>query len=382
MSLSRMRLLLPLVAAISLSACSSWKFWSKGDDDKPAELTPITASAQLDQSWKFSAGKGGSAYLQPVQVDEAVIVANEDGDVYRIEKGHSVWRAKTGADLVAGVGASRDLVAVGAKHGKIFVFEAATGKLAWQKDLLGEISSPPLVNASGVLVRIGDSRIVLLDGANGAAKWTYDRVTPPLSLRAYNELLRFDTYVFGGFAGGNLAAGNGGNGQLAWEGGVTIPRGSTELERLSDVVGVPVPVGKQLCAGSYQGKVTCFDVTRGVAIWSREISTAVGIDADQSRVYVSDDRGAVYALDLSTGATVWKQDALKLRQLGRPLVVDAGVVVADLEGWVHLLDKKDGQFLARARTDSSAVSAPLLRTDDGGFVVQTADGGVFAFRAH
>jgi outer membrane protein assembly factor BamB len=373
--------LLMVVAVLGLSACSSWKFWEKSDDvEKPAELKPISATAKVDESWKVSVGKSRTAYLQPTVVDDAVFAASADGDVYRIEKGRTVWRTRTDLDLAAGVGASRDLVVVGGVHGVVVALDAATGKQVWKIDLLGEISAQPFVDANAVLMRVGDSRIVSLDVANGNTKWTYDRATPPLSLRTYDELIRFDNYVFGGFAGGKIAAVTASNGQLAWEGSVTLPRGSTELERLSDVVGVPVPIGKQLCAASYQGKVTCFDVTRGVAVWGREISTAVGIDADDQRVYVSDDRGAVYALDMSTGATLWKQDALKLRQLGRPLVTDAGVAVADFEGWIHLLDKKDGRFIARTKTDGSPVRAPLMRTDDG-FVAQTTDGGVFAFRA-
>src|SRR6516225_8405907 len=92
--------LLMAVAVLGLSACSSWKFWEKSDDvEKPAELKPISATAKIDESWKVSVGKSRTAYLQPTVVDDAVFAASADGDVYRIEKGRTVWRTRTDLDL-------------------------------------------------------------------------------------------------------------------------------------------------------------------------------------------------------------------------------------------------------------------------------------------
>ncbi|MDH5222981.1 MAG: outer membrane protein assembly factor BamB, partial [Betaproteobacteria bacterium] len=64
-------------------------------------------------------------------------------------------------------------------------------------------------------------------------------------------------------------------------------------------------------------------------------------------------------------------------QLSLPLPVGGAIVVGDFEGYLHFLARDSGAFLARAPTDGSAVrSAPLAL--DGGFVVQTQDGGLYA----
>jgi len=44
---------------------------------------------------------------------------------------------------------------------------------------------------------------------------------------------------------------------------------------------------------------------------------------------------------------------------------------------VHLLSREDGAFVARSATDGSPVQAPAVALD-GGFVVQTANGGLYA----
>jgi outer membrane protein assembly factor BamB len=58
-------------------------------------------------------------------------------------------------------------------------------------------------------------------------------------------------------------------------------------------------------------------------------------------------------------------------------VVGNQVAVADYQGFVHLLRRDDGAFAARLATDGSAVRANLIPSGEG-FLVQTANGGVFA----
>src|SRR3970282_238083 len=96
------------------------------------------------------------------------------------------------------------------------------------------------------------------------------------------------------------------------------PKGTTELERVTDVVGEPVVQGREVCAAAYQGRVACYDVASGRQIWARELSSLTGVSLDARYALVSDDRGAVHALDRTNGRSVWKQDRLANRQLSRP----------------------------------------------------------------
>jgi hypothetical protein len=73
-----------------------------------------------------------------------------------------------------------------------------------------------------------------------------------------------------------------------------------------------------ICAAAFQGRVACFDLGTGNLIWSRDISSAAGVAIDSRYVYVSDDKGAVHALDKASGASLWKQDKLFLRRLTAP----------------------------------------------------------------
>ena len=87
----------------------------------------------------------------------------------------------------------------------------------------------------------------------------------------------------------------------------------------------------------------------GRLLWARDISTYSALAADAGNVYVSDVRSNVYALDLQSGSTVWKQDKLALRRLSAPTVTGNAVAVADFEGYVHWLARRWPVPGARAR---------------------------------
>ena len=68
---------------------------------------------------------------------------------------------------------------------------------------------------------------------------------------------------------------------------------------------------------------------------------------DDKVLYSSDENGNIWALDRLNGATIWKQDKLAYRSLTRPTIVGDYLAVGDFEGYVHLLSREDGHFVAR-----------------------------------
>jgi outer membrane protein assembly factor BamB len=86
----------------------------------------------------------------------------------------------------------------------------------------------------------------------------------------------------------------------------------------------------------------------------------------------------VHALDRSAGTSVWKQDKLFLRRLSVPLALGRQIAVADVEGYIHLLARDTGAFVARVETDGTPVSAQLVRFGKG-FLAQTRGGKLYAY---
>jgi outer membrane protein assembly factor BamB len=229
-----------------------------------------------------------------------------------------------------------------------------------------------------VVLRGSDHRLIALNARDGSKRWVYQRNNPPLALRSYAGVLLEGGVALAGFPGGKMVAVNLSNGGALWELSVASPRGATELERVADVAGTPVIGRREVCAVTYQGRAACFDGSNGNALWSREFSSSVGMDRDARFAVITDDQDAVNALDVYSGASMWKQDALLRRAVSRPLIVGDYVVVGDGQGYIHVLSREDGAFVARDRADSSPVVADL-RLLGSGFVVQTRDGDIVAY---
>jgi outer membrane protein assembly factor BamB len=183
--------------------------------------------------------------------------------------------------------------------------------------------------------------------------------------------------LFAGFGNGRLVGLDLKTGLVGLDVAVALPRGATELERVVEITSVPAFDNNEVCAAAFQGRVACFDAQRGTLAWSRDISSIAGLALGSRTVYVVDDRSVIHALDRASGASLWRQAALQLRNVGAPRIIGQALVVGDYQGFVHLLDPEDGSFMARIPTDGSAISIEA-RPVDRGFVIQTRSGGVYA----
>lgn len=370
--------------ALSVFGCSTMQkinpvnWFSSAPKLKPAELQPINPTAKLVTLWRSSVGSAGPYVLTPALSGPATVyAAAQDGALARFDNGNQVWQINVGQQISGGVGASARLIVVATAKGEVLAFDEA-GKPKWTAKVSSEVLSAPQISEDGlVLVRSGDNRIFALDAAEGKRQWVYQRSTPSLSLRSNVGVTIAGKMAFAGFPGGKLVAIALNNGAAIWEATVALPKGATELERVSDVTSAPVVGPDEVCAVAYQGRVACFDPASGNNLWSRDMSSISGLDMDSRNLYVSDEKGAVHALDRANGASVWKQDKLFMRQLSRPVALTNYVAVGDYQGVVHLLRRDSGAFAARVSTDGGGIAAEPQRLERG-FLVQTRNGGLFA----
>ncbi|MBV2233959.1 MAG: outer membrane protein assembly factor BamB [Sterolibacterium sp.] len=361
-------------ASVLLTSCASWNPFASKPKYKPAELTTLTATADIRSEWQANVGSSGEYTFTPLVVGNTVYAAARDGTLARYDNGQQVWRIRADQAISAGVGGNGKVVAVGSPKGAVLVFDAANGQLLWKAQVSSEVLAAPAVNEQLVVVRSGDARIFAFDATTGKRLWVYQRSTPTLSLRTpVGVVLAGGRGILAGFPGGKLLLLNPANGAPMWESTVAIPKGTTELERIADLTSAPVVFGNSVCAAAFQGRVACFDLGNGNLSWSRDISSISGLAADLKGVYVSDENGQVQAYDRSNGASLWKQDKLRYRGLSRPVIVGRHVAVGDKFGVVHVMRPDNGEFVARFTTDGSALAADPQNYRDG-FVVQTRNG--------
>jgi len=373
-----------LAAAATLAGCSSWNpLVAVGiitePAHKPTPLAPITATVTPKAAWTAQVGKASGFGFRPEVAGGRIYAASAEGPVVVLEEdtGKVLARADTNKKLSSGVEFADDRIIVGTAKGDVLALDPA-GKEAWSTYVQGEVVAPAAVSRKTAVVRTADGRIFGLSTEDGKRRWVFQRPMPSLLLRSEAGILAQGGDVVAGYPNGKLIALDIDDGSLTWEVTVANPRGATDLERIADVAGAPVIDGNNVCAAAFQAKVACFDVASRNQLWSRDLSTAHALAADARYVYVSDDTGAVHALDKATGASVWKQDKLMYRKLTAPLVVNGLVAVGDLEGQLHLLSPEDGAIVGRLATDGSQILAMVPAS--GGLALQTAKGAVSLVR--
>ena len=367
---------LALAAAAVLGGCS---LFSSKTKHEPAKLQEVQQVLGVRQVWSVSVGKSGRYVMQPAVAGNNVYVSAANGTVTALEgaTGRTLWQGKADADLTTGPGSDGSLTAVAGEKGAVIAFDEK-GAQKWKIAVNGEVLTAPLVGQGLVIVRTTDGRILGLDASNGERKWIYQRSPSALNLRTGMPMVFAGDNVVLGFAGGKLGALAASNGGLRWEAAVSYPRGVSEIERLNDVTGVPSVNGSQVCAASFQGRIACFDISNGAPLWARDFSSPTGVTQEDGALFAADEKSVVHGFNATNSAELWKNDALLWRDLGAPLAFGRAVIVGDFEGWLHFLSRDDGQFVARVKTDSSAINAAPVVVGQT-LVVQTSGGGVYGY---
>jgi outer membrane protein assembly factor BamB len=354
---------------ISLYACGG----AKDNTEPPAELVDFEASAEINKLWSSSVGGGDEQQylrLYPLMLDDRLVIADRKGEVtaLNLHTGDVIWSIELDVILSGGVGGDAQHHFVSTRDGEIIALQA-DGKIKWRERISSEVLVPVISVDEILIIRSLDGQISSLKRDDGKLNWLYKREVPALSLRGNSRPLINRGRIYSGLDNGRLVVLDLADGRVLYDITVAIPTGRSELERMVDIDGDAALNQGVLYIASYQGRVVGVDTRKGQLLWSRKLSTSSGVEVDDSTLFSSDDRGHVWALDSSNGATLWKQEKLQARQLTRPVTMGNTIIVADFEGYLHWLSKYDGRFIARIEMDSDGILVPPIVKDNRLYVV-------------
>ena len=363
-----------------LTGCSSLNpFSRKAPRNEPAPLVQFTPAMNVRTVWTARVGKSENYPLAPAVVDARVYAASAEGELYCLDAsdGKLIWKTKAGTELTSGVGTDGKVVVVAGTDGAILAFDAEAGKPLWKAQASTEVLSPPALGSGVVVVRSLDNRIVAFDLASGTRRWVVQRTAPALALRASPGILMDDGTAYVALPAGRLLALAAQTGAPRWDAAIAEPRGATELERVADVSGMPVKIGREICAAAYQGRLACVDAGNGSVRWARELSADVGPGMDQRFIFAADERGNLQAFARDSGSSLWRNTSLSWRGLSAPVSFGRAVVVGDRQGYLHFFSREEGALLNRLAIDGSAIRAtPVVAGST--LIVQSQNGSLLA----
>ncbi len=357
--------LLILILAGLLVACAS----SVDNSEPPAALTKIEDKLPLVINWKVdtqAAVNAASYRLRPLQFGDRIYSIDTRGSIVCVDAnyGTRLWRYETKLAAIAGLGGGGNRLVVTSRDGDIAAYElSANGlKALWKIRIDSEIRAVPVLDRDQVFVRSVDGKLRSLAIADGSQQWLVSRRVPVLSLTGNSEPLVDGQLVFSGFDDGKLIAYDRGNGEVRWESTISIPTGRSEVERLVDLDGRFVLRNGIIYVASFQGRLAAVQAVSGDLLWSRQFSSYQSIAIDDDALYLSADNSDLWSIDRRTGSAFWKQDVLHARKITAPTIVGDGVVVADLDGYLHWFNRSDGKLAGRIRIgDARSYVQPVAR---------------------
>jgi len=389
--LSSARYLLFALTLVLLSGCGTKDyvknlFGGEDNTDPPTPLVEIETLAEIIKLWSKDTGKGSTKQflkLTPSHIQGKVFVADVRGNLLAIDatSGNTLWENDADLSVTGGPGSSNTLTMIGSEEGDVLAYASENGDFLWQAKVSSEVLAAPQEAYGIVVVRTIDGKIFGLDANDGSRLWIYDRTVPALSLRGTSNPVITGDVVIAGFDGGRLAAIELHTGRLIWETSVSLASGSSQLERMVDIDSDPVIIGNDIYVATFQGRLASVALENGRITWTRDISSYAGLTSDEKNIYITDDQSHIWALERSSGNSVWKQENLFARQVTAPATIGDLVVVGDLEGYLHWMDKSSGQFVARTQVSKNPILAPPVAVEDIVYAY-SSDGTLGAYTSH
>ncbi len=349
-----------------LAACSS----KKGSVREPATLQDISEPRlQPRTAWRVNAGDGSDGRVSGLRLhleEDALYTADVDGQVfaYARDTGKLLWRSATGARVISGPTVNGNAVYVGTLDAEVIALSRADGSELWRQTVSSEVHGAPAADGEVVVVRSVDGRVFGLSTGQGLPIWNFDRAVPSLVLRGNSMPLVGAGRVIIGMDNGRVASLSLNDGQPLWEQAVAVPSGRTELERITDIDGDLLDAQSCVVASSFGGELACLNFESGQVQWRRPIRNYADMAVSSDKLFVTDEAGTIWAVDLSTGAAAWKQEALQYRRLSGAAFHAGYVVVGDFEGYLHWLDPSTGAIVARKRIGSDPIITAPVSDDE------------------
>ena len=360
--------------AISLlTACSSTP-----DKPTPTALSEFKSQINVTPVWSAQVGAIGNTLNLNAASDRLGIVSqNGLVSVVNADTGTVAWQLALNTPVTAGVGGDGQRYAVITQANDLVVL--SEGREIWRNKLPAIAFTAPLVAGGRVFVLTTDRTVVAFDGASGQKLWSQQRSGEPLVLKQAGILTTYQDNLLVGLSG-RLVAMNPSNGASKWEAVVGSSRGTNEVERLVDLVAGVSRVNNVICARAYQTAVTCVDASKGSNVWTRTSQGHVGVTGNEGFVFGAESDGKFVSWNRSTGQIAWQTETLRFRGLTAPAWAEGQLVVGDELGWLHWLDVKTGQTLARTQIDSSGVALAPIRLGKN-WISVSKSGLVQAYRA-
>lgn len=232
----------------------------------------------------------------------------------------------------------------------------------------------PVKIGDQLILSTGADTVIGIDFATGTWQWSFSREIArgalDLAILGSPAAVQSGEDVVVGFSDGSVIA-------LSPTTGVERWREQIGNGKFPDIQAEALVVGDLIITGAFGGPLVALDAKTRERRWENTEAGATSVMTEAGgMIYTTDLQGRLLCLDTATGTEVWKWE-YKEAQLGAPVRVGGVILVGDVGGTLHGLDRFDGslQWSYQPMDDTrlAGVTAPV--SVSGRQVLFTTAGG-------
>ncbi len=306
--------------------------------------------------------------------------------------GQLLWSREVGppnaqrADASGG-GLSTDgtTVYVSTGYGRLVALDAASGAPRWTQDLDAPGSSSPTILGDVVLLVARDSRAWALEAASGRIRWQVEGLPSTATFAGGAGVAARPDLVVLPHPSGEVRGVFPEGGLVRWTTVVAgTRRGSAAAFAATDIGGDPVLVGSTVYVGNVSGRSAAISAESGETLWSIPEGAVSPVWPAGDSVFLVNDLGELLRVEAATGAVIWRT-ALPRAERRRgvtafhgPILAGGRLLVGSSDNGVLQVDPATGALLGAIPLPAGAASAPVVAGQT--LYVVTQDGRLNAFR--
>lgn len=346
-----------------LSGCSTLEY--RSDMLPRKKLAEIENQHQIDQVWEVEQ-EGDKNRLLVADYKNKLVTVTSSGTLTLVnQNGEIAWRKNTDINFSSTPVVEGDDIIIGTSDAKVVSFNAITGKVNWKSNVTGEVLATPTVKDGVIYIHTLDGKVNALDKNTGNKIWQHGTNSPTLVLRKSGSPVVIGDKVLLGSSSGSVVSLKKETGVVDWEQEIGSTVGLGEIQRMKDISADVIVADGKVFAVSFQGNLAALSADTGYILWTKDISSFVGMTKNKDSLYIADNNGYVWCVETSQGIVRWKQKELQGRFLSKPVIYKNYVAVGDDDGFLHLLSKEDGSILSRKKVGNNPIEEqPVIKGEN------------------
>lgn len=316
---------------------------------------------RVKEEWLVQTGVG--IYCSPAPYRDKVYVGDDMGFLtcYALKNGRKLWNFRSGNRIVGTPAVAEGVVVFGSADKHIYGLDAETGRPLWKVEAAEPVLGAVTIDRGTAYVGASDRTFRAIDLHSGRLRWAYTGVKGYIETK---PLVEGNKVIFGAWDN-TLYALDTADGKECWKwtGGLT-------RMHFSPAAVWPVAAHGKVFITDPQRAMTAIDLETGATVWrtfQSMVRETVGLSADKSRVYskTMNDSIVCYSAIDDRPRQLWASDVgFGYEHAPSMQVEKEGVVFGSTkEGLIFALEASTGKVLWKHKTGNSLINTvvPLSR---------------------